>query len=290
MLNQITEQYGFIKRAKDHYLYTSKGTRLVDMYQQGGAAILGWRAGSAKLAFKNQLDRGLTGSYPHPATAGLERAVQKLIPGSIARIYATQEEASLALESWTTSTWRPWLPNGIRSPQQDQISPTGSDPQKFQKSQKSHNLPKSAYILCAPYPFTPAPIIVAFMQSAPQPTALPATDQPAAQPAPSSPIAPPLLAAITRAIYDLIKEIPLRTEADFALFDPYLSPYFMRIGAYLYPKCSETDYPTFFTQCLTSSVLISPDYATPSIIPFTADLGTLRKFNKEMPPIWNITQ
>ena len=61
---EILSRYGTVRRAYDYHLYTAKGVRLLDLCQEGGSAILGWRSGKSKLAFKNALDRGITGTFP----------------------------------------------------------------------------------------------------------------------------------------------------------------------------------------------------------------------------------
>ncbi|MCR5699578.1 MAG: hypothetical protein K6G52_08045 [Treponemataceae bacterium] len=91
---------------------------------------------------------------------------------------------------------------------------------------------------------------------------------------------PALKAAIARSVFDLIAEIPKRTEKDFALFDKTLSKYFVRKGPYLYPMCTPQEYPDFVKFCLDNNVVVSPDYESPSIIPYGADYGVLKNLRK----------
>ena len=51
LAKEINSRYGNIKRARNCFLYTARGVRLTDMYQEGGRAILGWGGGSAFTIF-----------------------------------------------------------------------------------------------------------------------------------------------------------------------------------------------------------------------------------------------
>ena len=57
---QIYKRYGPVTRARGCFLYTKKGKRLTDLYQEDGRAILGWEGGSAFTHLKNVLSRGQT--------------------------------------------------------------------------------------------------------------------------------------------------------------------------------------------------------------------------------------
>ena len=59
---EIYSRFGTIKRARKSFLYTAKGVRITDLYQEGGRAILGW-GGPVFTIFKNVLERGASGSY-----------------------------------------------------------------------------------------------------------------------------------------------------------------------------------------------------------------------------------
>ena len=63
LYNELYNRYGAVRRARGCFLYTKKGTRVTDLYQEGGRAILGWEGGNAFTMFKNVLSRGQTGSF-----------------------------------------------------------------------------------------------------------------------------------------------------------------------------------------------------------------------------------
>lgn len=87
----------------------------------------------------------------------------------------------------------------------------------------------------------------------------------------------PLCAAITRAIYDLIAKVQIMSEKDWFIYDKILIRYWERKGPYLFPKIPEGEYENFILHCLDSEIVISPDYNTPSIVPFSADAGVFGK-------------
>ena len=86
-----------------------------------------------------------------------------------------------------------------------------------------------------------------------------------------------LQTALTRAIYNLIAELPLRTEKDWFIYDTILTKYWERKGPYLYPKISENKYDEFVKHCLDCNIVINPSYNEPSIVPFGADKGVFTK-------------
>ena len=71
--------------------------------------------------------------------------------------------------------------------------------------------------------------------------------------------------------------IPLRKETDWFKYDSVLSKYWTRKGPYLFPKMNEEMYKKFVVHCLDCSILINPEYNSPSIVPFGADMGVFTK-------------
>ena len=77
--SEISKRFGNVKRARGCFLYTEKGVRLTDLFQEGGRAILGWGGNSAFTVLKNVLSRGLTGSFPTVFDLQLKKAVSELL-------------------------------------------------------------------------------------------------------------------------------------------------------------------------------------------------------------------
>lgn len=248
LAEEINSRYGTIKRCRKCFLYTAKGVRLTDLYQEAGAAILGW-GGSVFTVLKNVLDRGVTGSYysdfSNPNGKERSRLSKALTDffgdARVAFVFSSKQEAvraALSVSSQSTSVYRPWNPESLDWQGVDCIVLRPA----FPWAGDIHLLAVKAGL--APKHF-PAEIF------------LPA----------------PLCAAVTRSLYDLIKAIQEREEKHWFIYDQIISRYWLRKGPYLYPKVPEERYADFVIHCLENKLVISPDYSQPSIIPFGADKG-----------------
>ena len=114
LFNELFNRFGAVKRARGCFLYTGKGVRITDLYQEGGRAILGWEGGNAFTMFKNVLSRGQTGSFicedtPEPR---LQKAVSSLFASERTIFCFTSLNdafnAGLALFPDGTNVYRPW--------------------------------------------------------------------------------------------------------------------------------------------------------------------------------------
>ncbi|MFW5826182.1 MAG: hypothetical protein ACOCVO_01355 [bacterium] len=89
-----------IRRARGYRLSTLDGRRLLDMWQDGGRAILGHRGADVPTALKRALDRGVTEAFPSAQEHRLEQALRRLLgdaePFSLA-VYASRERAYAAV-------------------------------------------------------------------------------------------------------------------------------------------------------------------------------------------------
>jgi len=293
---EIRKRYGTVRRAYDYHLYTAKGVRLLDLSQEGGSAILGWRGGRAKLALKNILDRGITGTFPTDLEDELVRAVQEVLPhyGAV-RWFETKERARLACAAYL-GLWSdiPLIESPLLHPEASvDIGPGGDSP--LSAAKQIHGIPiwrpwldeafysmsdrvDSAFlknandtletmVLSSPFPFAGGCTLAVFASSSP--------DSP--EPPPSDSIAPALLGALARSWADLAAALFERTEADWARYDKYTVSFWDRRGPYLIPQMRASRYPEFFEKCLDKGILISPDYGTPSIVPFIADAGEFKR-------------
>lgn len=297
---EIYARYGCIRRAYDYHLYTAKGMRLLDLYQEGGSAILGWRSGRSKLSFKNMLDRGITGTFPSETENELIRAVQEILPHySVVRWYHSIERARLACAAYL-GLWSeiPLIESPLLHPEASvDIGPRGDSPRSAALSlhgvqlwrpwlddafyAMSENLDSAflsnvnsaldAMVVSSPYPFAGGCVVVVFDS----------LEKEGRIPQESDSVAPSLLGAYARAFADLSSALYERTEAHWSRFDSFLTPFWDRRGPYLVPKMRPSRYPEFFASCLDSGILISPNYNTPSIVPFSADTGEFKMLRKE---------
>jgi hypothetical protein len=250
-----------VRRARGFRLYDGSGRRWLDMYQDGGGAILGHRAAGAVRDMKDALSRGLAGSLPTVYTARLEKAAGRVVPGcSAVRVYPCAHSALAAVGSLLgrpveegsladpglrglppdadAALWRPFLPEaGPGLPAVRVLVLPGAGP-------------AGPAVVCArgarredlaPARPCPAVVLAAMLRG----TAALA----------SAPRDPAVAAAVDRAISGG-KAWARRGPYLAALFDPAL-------------------YPAVFHRFLAGGVLLCPEYPGPSILPAEASAGEL---------------
>ncbi|MBQ9237805.1 MAG: hypothetical protein IJ191_00595 [Treponema sp.] len=246
---EMTQRYGTVQRARGYFLYTRKGVRLTDLYQEGGRAILGWR-GTSFTVFKNVMNRGVTGSFDTDYTPRIAKAVCALL-GDARNVFICDSDSSahalaLAFSPERTSLWQAW------------------------SSRDWHAA--DCVVIAPPFPWASSVYLVAVQNNVYE-TAL-ASGCAAPQ---NARIAAPLAAGIVRSLYNMIAALQERTEKDWFLYDTVLTNYWMRTGPYLHPKIAESAYADFVRHCLDCALVISPDYTVPSIVPFGVDKGVFTK-------------
>ncbi len=255
LYSEIFSRFGTVQRARGCFLYTKKGVRLTDLYQEGGRAVLGW-GGTAFTRFKNVLNRGITGSYITEFEVQTQKAVAKLLnsPRTVLFYpsYASALKAALTVSPNGTAFYKPWNPAESDFSGQDCV------------------------IIAPPLPWTQTVYIVAAIPEVAEVALAAGRTVP-----PSVRIPAPLNAAVARALFDLAAELPRRSEKDWFLYDNLISAYWERKGPYLFPKVQEEQYKLFVLHCLDCALVISPDYNTPSIVPFGADRGVFSKLKQK---------
>ncbi len=256
--SEITKRYGQIRRARGNFLYTQKNVRLLDMYLDNGASILGWSKGQSRLFLKNTLDRGFSAGFTKNVPANLNLALSRLFIGfNVFNIYSNRETLQNAFDAYRSFSAKNGTPV-------EEILPVWRPWQDFSSSAKPENFSCFGFVL--PFSWNGAKVFACKTMNADALNAvLPESDA----------INKPLEAAFCRSLFDLIAELPLRSLAQYAQYDAILEKYWNRQGAYLLPKVSEDAYKDFFLYCLENRVLISPYYEEPSIVPFGVSDGSL---------------
>ena len=247
----LYEKYGTVTRARNCFLYTKKCVRLTDMYQENGRAILGWDGKSAFTFLKNTLNKALTGGFICQDKPRIDKAVAKLTGKECRTLFYPSKkaavEAALKLGAKTIISYRPW------NYEQEDLSKA------------------DAVIIVPPLPWGEDIFILALDF-----TALRQAQGPqGVQDNLTIPFA--LEEALTKSIYNLIAQLPLREEKDWFIYDPVLTKYWTRKGPYLFPKVSENRYEDFVRHCLDCGIVINPSCNEPSIVPFGADKGVFSK-------------
>lgn len=249
LYKELYARYGFVTRARGCFLYTHKSQRLTDMFQENGKAILGWDGKNAATMFKNMMNKGLTGGFICEDKPRIDKTVSELIGKEChASFYYTKSDAVKAAVSAGAKnivSYKPW------NKEQEDLS--GAD----------------AVVIIPPFPWGEDIVILALRQA----------QGPRTNAGVGELVEPPfsLQTALTRAIYNLIAELPLRAEKDWFIYDTILTKYWERKGPYLYPKISENKYDEFVIHCLDCNIVINPSYNEPSIVPFGADKGVFTK-------------
>lgn len=255
LFRELKLRYGNVKRARGNFLYTEKGVRITDLYREAGRAILGWPCQeSAVTVFKNVLSRGINGSFPTDFSYRMDKAVSELFNSSRKCLFfAFKEDAVFFVESEfknSCSYFKPWN--------------VENEKKAFSESECIIFEPvfpwtQSVYIACIPSDFD-----ISDKEKKYRTIKLPS----------------PLLAGLTRSVYNLIKALQNFKEKDFFIYDTFLKNYFIRKGPYLFSKVEKEDYDEFFKHCLDCHILISPSYDIPSIVPFNAQKGVFELLKK----------
>ncbi|MDR2363547.1 MAG: hypothetical protein LBD65_03945, partial [Spirochaetaceae bacterium] len=94
----LLRQIPVVRRARDFRLYTDRGRRLVDLWQLGGAAVLGHTPPGVLREFKNSAERGLFAPLPHTLEGRFIKALARLFPGGDFRVYADKFSLYRALD------------------------------------------------------------------------------------------------------------------------------------------------------------------------------------------------
>jgi hypothetical protein len=236
-----------VLRARGFRLYTQDGRRLIDLWLNGGAAILGHTPPNLLRELKNTASRGLYAPLPHFSQGRFIKTLSKLFPGRGFRLYAAPPpELTKLFTSGAAKLWRPFT---------DPASPFAVE-----------NAPLLIPVLPGIQQLRgglPLGLCVTAAKSENQIAQLPAND-----------ILPPLLLAIaTRGIYDLLAS-PERAKPAFPRLAKVMQTddfkkRWRRQGIYLYPKerPGNDEWAALFAQFLDAGFLLPPNQNQPLILP-----------------------
>jgi hypothetical protein len=105
----LLKQMPVVLRARGFRLYTQDGRRLIDLWLNGGAAILGHTPPNVLREIKNTGGRGLYAPFPHFTEGRYLKALSKLFPGRSFRLYAAPPpELSVLFNTGEAKLWRPF--------------------------------------------------------------------------------------------------------------------------------------------------------------------------------------
>jgi len=234
-----------VRRIRDFRLYTTKG-RLVDLWLNGGAAVLGHTPPNILRELKNTASRGLYAPFPHFTKERYIKSLFKIFPGYFFRLYAAPPD-ELKRENNIT-LWRPFI------------------------NEESPFAVNSASL------FIPVlPGIQTWKNGLPVGLCVAAAkDESLLSDLPPDDILPPVLfAAATRGIYNLLGS-PERVKPKLPrVIKALKTSGWKRQGIYLYPEkltCMET-WTKLFRKFLDAGFLLPPIPSHPLILPFGISAG-----------------
>jgi len=271
-----------IRRARLWRLYAQDGRRFLDLWQDGGRGILGARHAGLGNAIKAALDRGLD----RPLPSVLEPRLGKLLlerfpPAKAVRLYVSEEAALAALAR----------ASGIRAGSDDIAcgiadSSLVRDPTRRKGAEK--NAPA---LLLRPFASfisekdtisgswtgeTRFALPLLPLARGLAPAALLFADAAGAEAAGPGDLVPPLfLRAAIDALFAQDRYLASVGEAHWRRADRRLKGLFERRGPWLLPLVAAADYPRLFEVALSKGILLSPDFARPSLLPGDFDDGEL---------------
>jgi hypothetical protein len=261
----LLKKAGSVSRARGYRLYMADQRRLVDLWQYGGRALLGHTPPGLLKTLKNTASRGLFAPLPGRDLYRLEKALQKLFPGRICRVYRDGASLGRALEQ-SRRTF-PGLWDAVPSAPGPELSSPEAPPGPPRHPAGpplwrpfwggpggAPAFPREAplFIPVLPLPWMNAPETA--VCGAGMETALP----------PSDLISPLILAALTRAAHDLMAAGPGRGVIAFPREQDF--PLWKRQGIYLLYAGSAALYENLFMRFLEGGFLLPPEPELPAIL------------------------
>ncbi|HVO39253.1 MAG TPA: hypothetical protein VMV03_09530 [Spirochaetia bacterium] len=256
-----------IRRARGFRLYDSRGRRYLDLWREGGAALLGHRAGRVTTLMKSALSQGLAAGLPSVWEGRLLKMIHGMFPSFPAvRLFSSRHRA-LEAASWFL---------GIRIDDGDLYDPAlggpcaaGARAALWRPFLEEQDGPGTA---AAPWDAR-LPALPLTVCGAPAPLCL-CAEPPAGFPD-GDHLPGFVLAGAARALADLaaagesLRNVRVEKAVDG-------SSAWKRTGPYVRAAFDRAEYPRVFNAFLKEGVLLSPGYPGPSIIPGECSPGETR--------------
>ena len=259
-----------VRRARGYRLYGQDGRRYLDLWQQGGRAVLGHRAGRVTTVLKNVISSGLVADLPSLYTRRLERTLSTFFPAYPAFRIADSLGAGLELASRflgrAVGVADVRDPLGGHAAVGGEAAAGGTPPAApalgLWRPLCPFSLSPRVLLPRLPFAMAGAPIAVGF-----------AGELPDGFP-PSQDLSPVVVAGSLRALHDLARYTSPEWLRD-GLLDG--APGWEQRGLYVLPRFPQDRYAAVFAAFLGEGVLLSPAYREPSILPSEASAGELEK-------------
>lgn len=269
-----------IRRARFWRLYAEDGRRFLDLWAQGGRGILGARGDALGRVMKENVDRGLSAPLPSVWRGRLEKALLAWKPDYAAvRFFLSEERARAAFDA-SRSAFEALggaeTPSGIERKRSLGIErPMGEylDSAEYAGASTDRGEAGKAHTALAilPCPAAWSPAVLLFRDPA------------EAERIESDLVPPQMLAVGTRSLAELSKFSSRVGEKHWRRADRRIAGLFRRAGPWLIPAYPEERHASIFRACLERGLLISPDYALPSLLPGDFDDGELKPLGELRP-------
>jgi len=252
-----------VLRARGFRLYLSNGKRLVDLWLNGGAAVLGHTPPNILRELKNTASRGLYSPLPHFTEGRYIKALSKIFPNRFFRLYAAPpQELSVLFNNGEAKLWRPFaVTENVQTAAQFQAQVKTQSAAQI-GAQIAKQTATSILIPVLPGIQTwrgglPLGLCVVAAESEAQLANLPQSD-----------ILPPiLLATATRGIHDILAA-PERATPQLQRVDKVLkNNRWQRRGIYLELKEKPKSWDALFDKFLNAGFLLPPFPTFPLILP-----------------------
>ncbi len=255
-----------IRRARLWRLYAEDGRRFLDLWMDGGRAILGSKGSGIGTVVKAAVDVGLSKPMPSVRERRLEKELLARYPlFSAARFYRDDGRARAALE-------RAFGDDAIYDPaRRGEAGPSAraivlrpfAEALSEPGSKAGGDFPAAFPLIPCPAPFAPAVLLF--------------RDNSSAELAGGDLVAPLYLAAASRALAEFATFSEAYNEEHWRRTDRRLSGHFERRGPWLYALPGTAGHAAFFRAALASGVLVSPDPELPCLVPGDFDDGELAR-------------
>jgi hypothetical protein len=298
-----------IRRARDFHLYDRNGARYLDLFQNGGGAVLGHRQANVSLEMKKVMARGVYAELHSDYEERVRRAVARVLPEyDRVVVYASVFEAAHALSTLSElSAGGDGHTESVAGAGRDAVQllgrvPDPALPAGSEGADDHPDAPDPRVRLWRPFlaeppggdrPEAVLPLLPFPMRSGP--TVLCCGESVAARlPAPS-PVSPVLLAGLARAADNLATlgsgaarhpETPRqkpgkkRRSKYGQSWQRFRHPLWRQNGPYIYPACDPIHYQRVFEHFLGNRVILNPKYPGPSILPRYWSVGEHERFRR----------